>query len=198
MFLNEKKRVKIFCRSSLNVELNRQSRTSGFTRPWHLKRAVWWRMPRKVSLFEIWWRHVFFHDHFFISLLKKPESSQKTAFTFDLWKMSSPLLINVNNVNGRGCTLLSIRKGCLGGRGALPTIEKGYPISIISYILSWKSAQLRLPLYTLSSGSIFYSLFSLHFHWYWQGEFVYQSKLLKLVIISFILVILINDLAILL
>ena len=86
----------------------------------------------------------FFTIIFFISLLKKPESSQKTAFTFDWWKMSSPLLINVNNVNGRGCTLLSIRKGCLGGRGALPTIEKGYPISIISYILSWKSAQLRL------------------------------------------------------
>lgn len=73
--------------------------------------------------------------------------------------MSSPLLINVNNVNGRGCTLLSIRKGCLGGRGALPTIEKGYPISIISYILSWKSAQLRLtPLHSIIGIYILFTL----------------------------------------
>ena len=37
----------------------------------------------------------------------------KKKFRFFWLSMSSPLLINVNNVNGRGCTLLSIRKGCL-------------------------------------------------------------------------------------
>ena len=83
----------------------------------------------------------------------------KKKFRFFWLSMSSPLLINVNNVNGRGCTLLSIRKGCLGGRGSLPTIEKGYPISIISYILSWKSAQLRLtPLHSIIGIYILFTL----------------------------------------
>ena len=112
--------------------------------------------------------------------------------------MSSPLLINVNNVNGRGCTLLSIRKGCLGGRGALPTIEKGYPISIISYIFSWKSAQLRLtPLHSIIG---IYILFTLLFTFslILTRRICLSIKASKLVIISFILVILINDLAILL
>ena len=51
------------------------------------------------------------------------------------------------------------------------------------------------PLYTLTSVSIFSILFSVQFLWYWQGEFVWQSKLLELVIICLILVILRNDLA---
>ena len=54
------------------------------------------------------------------------------------------------------------------------------------------------PLYTLTSVSIFSILFSVQFLWYWQGEFVWQSKLLKLVIICLILIILMNDSAVLL
>ena len=46
--------------------------------------------------------------------------------------------------------------------------------------------------------SIFSILFSVHFLWRWQGEFVEQSKLLWLVIFPFILMILINDSAVLL
>ena len=52
------------------------------------------------------------------------------------------------------------------------------------------------PLYTLTSVSIFSILFSVQFLWYWQGEFVQQSKLLKLVIICLILIVLMNDSAV--
>ena len=45
--------------------------------------------------------------------------------------------------------------------------------------------------------SIFSILFSVHFLWRWQGEFVEQSKLLWLVIFPFILMILMNDSAVL-
>ena len=47
-----------------------------------------------------------------------------------------------------------------------------------------------LTLWTLTSVCIFSVLLSIYFLSYWQGEFVQQSKLLKLAIISFILVIL--------
>ena len=50
-----------------------------------------------------------------------------------------------------------------------------------------------LTLYTLTSVSIFSKLFAIHSPWYWLGEFVEQSKPLRLAIISFILMILLND-----
>ena len=50
-----------------------------------------------------------------------------------------------------------------------------------------------LTLWTLKSVCIFSVLLSIYFLSYWQGEFVQQSKLLRLAIISFILVILMFD-----
>ena len=50
-----------------------------------------------------------------------------------------------------------------------------------------------LTLWTLASVCIFSVLLSIYFLSYWQGEFVQQSKLLRLAIISFILVILMFD-----
>ena len=50
-----------------------------------------------------------------------------------------------------------------------------------------------LTLWTLTSVCIFSVLLSIYFLSYWQGEFVQQSKLLRLAIISFILVILMFD-----
>ena len=50
-----------------------------------------------------------------------------------------------------------------------------------------------LTLWTLTSVCIFSVLLSIYFLSYWQREFVQQSKLLRLVIISFILVILMFD-----
>ena len=50
-----------------------------------------------------------------------------------------------------------------------------------------------LTLWTLTPVCIFSVLLSIYFLSYWQGEFVQQSKLLRLVIISFILVILMFD-----
>ena len=41
--------------------------------------------------------------------------------------------------------------------------------------------------------SIFSLLFPIHFLWYWQGEFMKQSKLLRLVIIFFILMFFTNN-----
>ena len=46
---------------------------------------------------------------------------------------------------------------------------------------------------SLTSESIFSILLSIHFVWYWQGEFAYSSKLLGLAIISCILMIIMND-----
>ena len=57
---------------------------------------------------------------------------------------------------------------------------------------------MELTLYILTSVSIFPKLFSISFLWPEQGEFVLQSKHLRLMIISFILVILMNDSAVLL
>ena len=37
-----------------------------------------------------------------------------------------------------------------------------------------------LSISTLTSVCIFFLLFSIHFLWYWQGEFIYQSQLLRL------------------
>ena len=50
--------------------------------------------------------------------------------------------------------------------------------------------------YTLTSRSIFSTHFSICFFWYWQGEFIWRSKLLRLAVISFILMILINGSAV--
>ena len=50
-----------------------------------------------------------------------------------------------------------------------------------------------LTLWTLTSVCIFSVLLSIYFLSYWQREFVQQSKLLRLAIISFILVILMFD-----
>lgn len=50
---------------------------------------------------------------------------------------------------------------------------------------------------SLTSESIFSILLSIHFVWYWQGEFAYSSKLLGLAIISCILMIIMNDSAVL-
>ena len=50
-----------------------------------------------------------------------------------------------------------------------------------------------LTLWTLKSVCIFSVLLSIYFLSYWQGEFVQQSKLLRLAIISFILVTLMFD-----
>ena len=55
-------------------------------------------------------------------------------------------------------------------------------------------SRMTLTLYTLTSVSIFSILVSSRFFWSGLGEFVLQSKHLRLVIISFILVILMNDL----
>ena len=49
-----------------------------------------------------------------------------------------------------------------------------------------------ITLYTLTSLSIFSTLFPICFFWYWQGEFIWRSKLLRLAVISFILMILIK------
>ena len=57
---------------------------------------------------------------------------------------------------------------------------------------------LALTLYTLTLVSTFSILFSTHSLWYWQGEFVKQSKLHWLAIISLILMILVNYSAVLL
>ena len=59
--------------------------------------------------------------------------------------------------------------------------------------LSCQSLNYFLPFYILTSVSIFSILFSIHFLWYWQGEFIWQSELHRLVIIFFILMILMND-----
>ena len=59
--------------------------------------------------------------------------------------------------------------------------------------LSCQSLNCFLLFYTLKSVSIFSILFSIHFLWYWQGEFIWQSELHRLVIIFFILMILMND-----
>ena len=53
---------------------------------------------------------------------------------------------------------------------------------------------MTLTLYTLTSVSIFSILASSRFFWSGLGEFVLQSKHFRLAIISFILVILMNDL----
>ena len=50
------------------------------------------------------------------------------------------------------------------------------------------SSQNSLTLYILKSICISSILFSIYFQWIWQGEFVKQSRVLKLMIISFILV----------
>ena len=55
-----------------------------------------------------------------------------------------------------------------------------------------------LTLDTLTSVSIFSILFSVCFFWYWQGEFIWRSKLLRLSGISFILMTLKNDSAVIL
>ena len=59
--------------------------------------------------------------------------------------------------------------------------------------LSCQSLNCFLLFYTLTSVSIFSILFSIHFLQYWQGEFIWQSELHRLVIIFFILMILMND-----
>ena len=53
-----------------------------------------------------------------------------------------------------------------------------------------------ITLYTLTSLPIFSTLFSIFFFWYWQGEFIWRSKLLRLAVIFFILMILINGSAV--
>ena len=65
---------------------------------------------------------------------------------------------------------------------------------------AWKTPEhfSLLTLYTLTSVSIFSLLFSISFFWNWQGEFIWWSKLLRLVNISFIHMILMNGLAVLL
>ena len=50
------------------------------------------------------------------------------------------------------------------------------------------SSQNSLMLYILKLICISLILFSIYFQWIWQGEFVKQSRVLKLMIISFILV----------
>ena len=55
-----------------------------------------------------------------------------------------------------------------------------------------------LTLDTLTSVSIFSILFFVCFFWYWKREFIWRSMLLRLVIISFILMSLVNDSAVLL
>ena len=40
----------------------------------------------------------------------------------------------------------------------------------------WPLFTYTVTLYTLTSVCIFSILFSIHFLWYWQGEFVYQSR----------------------
>lgn len=57
---------------------------------------------------------------------------------------------------------------------------------------SFKYTASASALYSLTSVSIFSILFSVYFHRYWQGEFVKLFKLLRLPIIFFILVILMN------
>ena len=59
--------------------------------------------------------------------------------------------------------------------------------------LSCQSLNCFLPFYILTSVSIFSMLFSIHFLWYWQGEFIWQSELHRLVLVFFILMILMND-----
>ena len=61
-----------------------------------------------------------------------------------------------------------------------------------------RSESPALALYTPTSVSTFSILFSISFLWYWQGEFIWRSKLLRLAIISFMLIILMNGLAVLL
>ena len=55
-----------------------------------------------------------------------------------------------------------------------------------------------LTLDTLTSVSIFSILFFVCFLWYWKREFIWRSMLLRLVIISFILMSLVNDSTVLL
>ena len=61
-------------------------------------------------------------------------------------------------------------------------------------VLNW----FRINFDTLTSVPIFSTLFFIHFVWYRQGEFVKQSKPLRVLIISFILMILIDDSVVLL
>ena len=64
--------------------------------------------------------------------------------------------------------------------------------------MSLKLCQITiLTLYILTSAAIFSPLFSVHFFGYWQREFTQQSKHLRLVIITFILMVLMNYSAIL-
>ena len=57
---------------------------------------------------------------------------------------------------------------------------------------------LKLTLYTITSVLIFFRLFFMHFLWCWQRKFVKQSKLLGLAIISVIVMMILNDVAVLL
>ena len=57
-----------------------------------------------------------------------------------------------------------------------------------SFVVFQKCTQNSLTLYILKLICISSILFSIYFQWIWQGEFVKQSKVLKLMIISFILV----------
>ena len=59
--------------------------------------------------------------------------------------------------------------------------------------LSCQSLNCFLPFYIPTSVSIFSIPFSIHFLWYWQGEFIWKSELHRLVIIFLILMILMND-----
>ena len=61
---------------------------------------------------------------------------------------------------------------------------------------TWNSMENTLTLYTRTSVSIFSSLFSIHFLWSGQGEFVWQSKHHRLGIIFFILTISMNGSAV--
>ena len=61
-------------------------------------------------------------------------------------------------------------------------------------VLNW----FRINFDTLTSVPIFSTLFFIHFVWYRQGEFFKQSKPLRVLIISFILMILIHDSVVLL
>ena len=70
-------------------------------------------------------------------------------------------------------------------------------ITLCNFILSYyvnkhpsisSSSQNNLKLYILKLICISSLLFSIYLQWIWQGEFVKQSRVLKLMIISFILV----------
>ena len=67
---------------------------------------------------------------------------------------------------------------------------------LCSYEVVYDAVQLTL--YTLISVSIFSILFSIRFFCHWQGEFIWKSKLRKLAIIFYFLMILMNCLAVLL